>query len=162
MKTAKNETWRRGYYWMPRSGPHAPSNESCRRSWVSCDIKTASSSQRSNCNRPRQSTRPVGTNLVLVRRVRANLVSMKAEQAERLTAWGPGAPSRAPGGVQGQSPGGGPGGSAPGSSWVLAFVKGPERLYWKHFSSNQPKIIHLHGTEIFILNDTAHCHECVE
>ena len=70
-------------------------------------------------------------NLLLVRRVRANnLVSMKAE---RLTAWGPGARPRAPGGVQGQSPGGGPGGSAPGSSWVLAFVKGPERLSWKPF-----------------------------
>ena len=76
-------------------------------------------------------TRPVGTNLVLVRRVRANnLLSMKAKRAERLTAWGPGARSRAPGGVQGQSPGGGPG--APGSSWVLAFVKGPERLSWKY------------------------------
>ena len=77
-------------------------------------------------------TRPVGTNLKLVRRVRAkNLLSMKAERAkraERLTAWGPGTRSRAPGGVQGQSPGGGPGGSAPGSPWVLAFVKGPERL----------------------------------
>ena len=73
--------------------------------------------------------RPVGTNLVLVRRViRANnLLSMKTERAkraERLTAWGPGARSRAPGGVQGQSPGGGPGGRAPGSSWVLVFVKG--------------------------------------
>ena len=68
----------------------------------------------------------VGTNLELVRRVRGkNLLSMKAERAERLTAWGPGARSRAPGG--------GPGGSAPGSSWVLAFVKGPERLSWKYF-----------------------------
>ena len=84
-------------------------------------------------------SRPVGTNLGLVRRIRANnLLSMKAERAERLTAWGPGARSRAPGGVQGQSPGG-PGGSAPGSSWVLAFVKGPERLSWKYFFSlNQP------------------------
>ena len=73
--------------------------------------------------------RPVGTNLVLVRRVKANnLLSMKAERAERLTAWGTGARSRAPGGVQGQSPGGGQGGSAPGSSWVLAFVKGTGRL----------------------------------
>ena len=36
--------------------------------------------------------RPVGTNLILVRRVMAkNLLSMKAERAERLTAWGPGA-----------------------------------------------------------------------
>ena len=61
--------------------------------------------------------RPVGTNLKLVRRVRAkNLLSIKAKQAKRaecLTAWGPGVRSRAPGGVQGQSPGGGPGGSAP-------------------------------------------------
>ena len=38
------------------------------------------------------------------------LLSMKVE---RLTAWGPGARLRAPGGVQGQSPGGGPGGRAP-------------------------------------------------
>ena len=87
--------------------------------------------------------RPVRTNLELVRRVRGkNLLSMKAERAkraERLTAWVPGARSRAPGGVQGQSPGGGPGSSAPGSSWVLAFVKGPERLSWKYsFSLNQP------------------------
>ena len=83
--------------------------------------------------------RPVGTNLVLVRRVMAkNLLSMKAERAERVTAWGPGARSRAPGGVQGQSPGGGPGGSAPGSSWVLASVKCPERLSWKYFFFNQP------------------------
>ena len=37
-------------------------------------------------------SRPVGTNLVLVRRVRANnLLSMKAERAERLTVRGPGA-----------------------------------------------------------------------
>ena len=78
-------------------------------------------------------SRPVGTNLILVRRVRANnLLSMKAERAkraERQTAWGPGARSRAPGG--------GPGGRAPGSSWVLAFEKGPERLSWI-FSLNQP------------------------
>ena len=53
-------------------------------------------------------------------------------KAERLTAWGPGARSRAPGGVQGQSPSGGPGGSASGSFWVLAFVKGLERPSWKH------------------------------
>ena len=76
--------------------------------------------------------RPVGTILEMVWRVRGkNLLFTKAERAkpaERLTAWGPGARSRAPGGVQGQSPGGGPVGSAPGSSWVLAFVKGPERL----------------------------------
>ena len=59
-------------------------------------------------------TRPVGTNLKLVRRVRGkNCLSMKAERAERLTAWGPGARSRAPGGVQGQSPGGGPGAAPP-------------------------------------------------
>ena len=32
------------------------------------------------------------------------LLSMKVERAERLTAWGPGARSRASGGVQGQSP----------------------------------------------------------
>ena len=62
-------------------------------------------------------------------------------KAERLTAWGPGARSRAPGGVQGQSPGGGPVGSAPGSFWVLAFVKGTDRL---SFIVNQPKS----GTEI--------------
>ena len=63
--------------------------------------------------------RPIGTNLVLVQRVRANnLLSMKAERAkpaERLTAWGPWAHSRAPDR--------GPGGRAPGSSWVLAFEK---------------------------------------
>ena len=68
---------------------------------------------------------------VLVGRVRANnLLSMKAEC---LMAWGPGTHSRAPGGVPGQSPGGGRGGSASGSSWVLAFVKGPERISWKYF-----------------------------
>ena len=75
--------------------------------------------------------RPVGTNLILVRRGCANinnLLSMKAERAkreERLTAWDPGARLKAPGG--------GPGGRAPGSSWVLAFVKGPERLSWNFF-----------------------------
>ena len=94
-----------------------------------------------NIHRPR----PVGTNLILVRRVMAkNLLSMKAERAkraERLMAWGPGARSRAPGGVQGQSPGGGPGGSALGSSWVLASVKCPERLSWKYFFFNQPTIL---------------------
>ena len=74
-----------------------------------------------------KSSGPVGTKLVLERRVRANnLLSMKEERVERLTAWGSGARSRAPGGVQGQSPGGGPGGSAPGNSWALAFVKGTE------------------------------------
>ena len=56
--------------------------------------------------------RPVRMNLVLVRRVRAKkLLSMKAERVEHLTAWGPGARSRALGGVQGQSPGSSPGGS---------------------------------------------------
>ena len=63
--------------------------------------------------------RPVGTNLKLVRRVRGkNFLSMKAERAkrvERLTAWGPGARSRAPGR--------GPGGGVPGSSWVLAVFR---------------------------------------
>ena len=85
-------------------------------------------------------SRPVGTNLELVRRVKVkNLLSVKAERVECLMAWGPGALSRASGGVQEHSPGGGPGGSAPGSSWVLAFVKGPERLSWKYFFSlNQP------------------------
>ena len=84
--------------------------------------------------------RPVGTNLVLVRRViRANnLLSMKtkrATRAERLTAWCP----RAPGGVQGQSPGGGAGGRAPGSSWVLVFVKGLRKALLEiFFSLNQP------------------------
>ena len=75
--------------------------------------------------------RPVGTNLVFVRRVRVNTsLSMKAERAkreERLTAWGPGGPP-----LEGpwRGPGAEPrrGSSAPGSSWVLAFVKGPERL----------------------------------
>ena len=33
----------------------------------------------------------------------------------------------------GAEPRRGPGGSAPGSSWVLAFIKGPERLSWKSF-----------------------------
>ena len=72
-----------------------------------------------NCH-PSQSYlgRPVGTNSVLVRQVSAkDLLSMKAERAkraERLTAWGPGVRSVAPGGVQGKSPGGGPGGSASG------------------------------------------------
>ena len=79
--------------------------------------------------------RPVGTNLVLVQRVKAdNLLSMKAERAKRaecLTAWGPGARTRAPGLVQGQSPAGVQG-RRPGSSWVLAFAKGPERLSWKY------------------------------
>ena len=64
-------------------------------------------------------------------------LSMKAE---RLMAWGPGARSRAPGGAQGQSPSRGPGDSAPGSFWVLAFVKGLQRLSWKYFFSlNQPR-----------------------
>ena len=54
-------------------------------------------------------TRPVGANLVLVRRVRAkNLLSMKAERAERLTAWGPGARSRALAGSRGRAPAGPP------------------------------------------------------
>ena len=113
------------------------------------------------------SFRPVGTNLVLVRRVRANnnLLSIKvdlAKRAERLTAWCPGARSRAPGGVQGQSPSGGPGGSAPGSSWVLAFVKGPERLSWKYIFLltllNQPTSA-WYRKLMFRLNDTAHCVE---
>ena len=51
--------------------------------------------RRLNSKRRISMPRPVGTNLVLVRRVRANyLISMKAERAkraERLTAWGPGA-----------------------------------------------------------------------
>ena len=50
--------------------------------------------------------RPVGTNLILVRRVRAN--NLLSTKAERQMAWGPGTYSRAPGGVQGQSPAGGP------------------------------------------------------
>ena len=78
----------------------------------------------------------IAINLTQARRnefsIGAAVLSMKAKRAERLTAWGPGARSRAPGGVQGQSPGGGPGGSAPGSSWVSSFVKGPERLSWKY------------------------------
>ena len=73
--------------------------------------------------------RPVGTNLVLVRRVGANnLLSMKAERAKR-------AERLQRRGVQGpaQGPWWGPGGGAPGSPWVLALVKGPERLSWKYF-----------------------------
>ena len=46
------------------------------------------------------------------------MVCVQVERSERsersvLTAWGPGARSRAPGGVQGQRPGGGPGGQSP-------------------------------------------------
>ena len=88
---------------------------------------------------PMSNVRPIGTNLVLVRRVRANnLLSMKAKREEGLTVWGPeaaegplaGFRGRAPAGVQGQRP---------RSSWVLAFVKGPERLSPRFFSpSNQP------------------------
>ena len=45
-------------------------------------------------------SRPVGTNLVMVRQVRAkNLLSVKAERAERLTACGSVARSRAPDGA---------------------------------------------------------------
>ena len=58
--------------------------------------------------------RPVGTNLVSVRQIRANnLLSMKAERAKGPTVWGPGGCSRAPGGVQGQSPSGGTGAVPP-------------------------------------------------
>ena len=71
--------------------------------------------------------RPVGTNLVLVRRVRANrLLSMKAERAkreDRLTDWGPGAlhPEAEPWrGSRGQRP-----------RKLLGF---PERLSWICFS----------------------------
>ena len=80
------------------------------------------------------------------------LLSMKAERVERLTAWGPGAHLRAPGGVQGQSPGGGL-----GSFWVLAFVKDLERLSWKYFFFfKQPRS----GTEnVPQLNETTHCVE---
>ena len=62
-----------------------------------------------------------------------NKNSVQVERSERsvLTAWGPGARSRAPGGVQGQRPGGGPGGRAPGSSWVF---KTPKRLSSHSFS----------------------------
>ena len=70
--------------------------------------------------------RPVGTNLKLVRRVRAkNLLSMKAKRAERLT--GPGGRSRAPGRVQGQSPGGGAGGSAPRKLLGFSIYKRPRK-----------------------------------
>ena len=95
--------------------------------------------------------RPVGTNLKLVRRVRGNnLLSMKAERAERLTAWGPRAHLRAPGGVQGpaqgplvgsrgRAPAGVQGAAPPEAPGFLSFVKGPERLSWKYFFSlNQP------------------------
>ena len=56
------------------------------------------------------------------------IVCVQVERSERsersvLTAWGPGARSRAPGGVQGQRPGGGPGGRAPGSSWFSGFFR---------------------------------------
>ena len=48
--------------------------------------------------------------------------AMRSEQAsERLMAGGPGARSRAPGGVQGQRPGGGQGGEAPWSSWACTL-----------------------------------------
>ena len=65
--------------------------------------------------------------------------STEVEQSERsewsvLTAWGPGALSRAPGGVQGQRPGGGPGGRGPGSSWVFRVFKTPKRLSSHSFS----------------------------
>ena len=63
-------------------------------------------------------------------------------EAERRTAWGPGASLRAPGGVQGQRTGG---------FGVSAFVKGPGRLSWNYLS--QPKS----STERFQFNDTAHC-----
>ena len=59
------------------------------------------------------------------------IVCVQLEWSERseqsvLTAWGPGARSRAPGGVQGQC--GGPGGRAPGSSWVFRVFKTPKCL----------------------------------
>ena len=51
---------------------------------------------------------------VLEWRERANnLLSMKAELAKRLTAWGPGARSRAPGGVSGVEPPAGVQGAVP-------------------------------------------------
>ena len=67
------------------------------------------------------------------------MVCVQVERSERsewsvLTAWGPGAGSRAPGGVQGQRPGGGPGGRAPGSSWVFRVFQTPKRLSSHSFS----------------------------
>ena len=67
------------------------------------------------------------------------IVCVQVERSERsersvLTAWGPGARLRAPGGVQGQRPGGGPGGRAPGSSWVFRVFKTPKRLSSHSFS----------------------------
>ena len=62
------------------------------------------------------------------------LLSMKAERAqraERLTAWGPGARLRAPGGVQGQSPGGVQG-AAPRKLLGFSICKKPRRLSWKY------------------------------
>ena len=67
------------------------------------------------------------------------IVCVQVERSERsersvLTAWSPGARSRAPGGVQGQRPGGGAGGRAPGSSWVFRVFQTPKRLSSHSFS----------------------------
>ena len=84
----------------------------------------------------------------------ASLISMKAERAGRLTAWGPEAHLRAPGGVQGHSPDEGPGGSAPeafGFGHLQKVQKGSPGNFF--FALNQPTS----GTEMFQSNDTAHC-----
>ena len=63
---------------------------------------------------------------------------MRSERSERsvLTARGPGARSRAPGGVQGQRPGGGPGGRAPEAPGFSGFFR-PQNASPQHsFSFN--------------------------
>ena len=69
---------------------------------------------------------------------------MEAERAERLTAWGPEARLRTPGGFRGQRP---------GSFWVLAFVKGQGRFSWKLFVLS----VNLNLVQKGFNNGTAHC-----
>ena len=75
--------------------------------------------------------RPVGTNLVLVRRVGANnLLSVKAERAkraERLTAWGPGARSRALAGSRAEPRRGSRGAAPPDQVLGFCICKRPRK-----------------------------------
>ena len=59
----------------------------------------------------------------------------RSERSERsvITAWGPGARLRAPGGVEGQSPGGSPEGRAPGSFRVFLHFNILKRAYFGNF-----------------------------
>ena len=59
--------------------------------------------------------------------------SKECSKRSVITAWGSGARSRAPGGVQGRSPGKGPEGRAPRSSWVFLHFNTLKRAFWDLF-----------------------------